>query len=280
MKTMLTLINIVSLIPILLYPIIFIAGAMSFDAPGSGKSVLAWTIFIVSVGYPIYIISLIILSRIQNSILLSLLALLPLVFLVYNFFFLGNNAQKENYETLHKDFVCNENSFINIFTPENPISSVYLYEKKLFKYSEERIATIYNDQKSLRLNITNDNESNDKKKELILNCKNAEGKSMLDIFGSEREEFLGREFILRIGETVVIKDVKIKATKNVINSVKNSKSDQESNKNGITVQIMQGDGFQEYDFIDAEKSRLTIGEYVLEIKDRRPGQGSFVLYDN
>ena len=46
------------------------------------------------------------------------------------------------------------------------------------------------------------------------------------------------------------------------------------------MQIMQGDGFQEYDFIDAEKSRLTIGEYVLEIKDRRPGQGSFVLYDN
>ena len=63
MKTIITIVNIVSAIPILAYPVILISGVMSFDAPGSGKSVLAWVIFLASVGYPLIIIALIFLSR-------------------------------------------------------------------------------------------------------------------------------------------------------------------------------------------------------------------------
>ncbi len=82
-----TIINIVSILPILLYPFIFIAGAMSFDAPGSIQSIGPWVIFLISTLYPIFIVSFVIASRKYQSLLLALIATIPfLIFFVLLFY--------------------------------------------------------------------------------------------------------------------------------------------------------------------------------------------------
>lgn len=181
MKIIITVINILSVIPILLYPFLSILGVMSFDTPGSEKNILAWIIFIIVLGYPVLIIAFIILSRMYNSTSFALVALVPLFFLGYLLFFSGNTAQKNNYENLHRDFVCNKDSFLSISYPENPISRIYLYEKKMFKYREEDIASIY-EQKWVLPNNINNKEVREKIPGLLTDCRNEEGKSLIDIF--------------------------------------------------------------------------------------------------
>ena len=81
-KTIITIVNIVSALPILLYPLIIAVGSMAFDAPGSGYYIGTWVIFLCSLFYPIFIIALIIISRKKQSFLLAFLALIPLLFLL------------------------------------------------------------------------------------------------------------------------------------------------------------------------------------------------------
>ncbi len=173
-KTIITIINIISVIPILIYPLAFIAGIMSFDA---GPSMVAWLIFLISTTYPIFIIACIIFSRKINSLSLSFIALLPLLALLYIFFIAGGTAQKDNYNTLSKDFICNSNSFLSVEKNGN-FGSINILEKKNFlNYENETIATIDNNA-TISLMSANPKEA----KDLLSNCKNNEGKSMLDFY--------------------------------------------------------------------------------------------------
>ncbi len=182
MKIILTIINSISAIPILVYPFLLIAGVMSFDAPSSGKSLLAWTMFIVSVGYPLVIIALIFLSRRYDSVSLALLALIPLLSLLYIFFISGGTAQKDNYNNLTKDFVCDSNSFLSITGKGNPIGGIDLLEKKnFFTYTRNEIATIYKD-KWMNPDKINSKDIRDKTDSLLTNCKNPHGKSPIEVF--------------------------------------------------------------------------------------------------
>ena len=62
-KIIITVANIISGIPILIYPIIFATSGMIFDAPDSGKYILNWIGFFILMLYPLFIITFIIFSR-------------------------------------------------------------------------------------------------------------------------------------------------------------------------------------------------------------------------
>ena len=175
-KNIITIINIVSAIPILAYPLIFIAGAMFFDAPGSNYSISAWIGFLLSISYPAFIIGFIVFSRKKNSTSLALVGLIPLLFLLYIFLIAGGTDQKNNYETLNKDFICNSNSFISI---DDSDGMDLLEKKNFFTYKNEPFAIIDNNkQLSLMPWLKNSKETQD----LLSNCKNKEGKSLLDLY--------------------------------------------------------------------------------------------------
>lgn len=175
-KAIITIINIISAIPILIYPLVLAFSGMIFDPPGSLQSVLHWIELFVSVAYPIFIIACIILSRKKKSLLLALIALLPLLFLLYVFLFSAGLAQKDNYNTLNRDFICDSNSFLSVEKNGN-FGGISLLEKKNFyTYENEAVGLIENNE--INLMSTNPQEA----KDLLSNCKNKEGQSLLDIY--------------------------------------------------------------------------------------------------
>lgn len=175
-KAVITIINIIAALPILFYPFSFIAGLMVFDAPGSGYSILAWTMFLFSMGYPVFIVAFIIASRKNNSLLLASTALIPLLFLIYIFLFSGGLVQKNDYNTRSRDFICDSNSFLSV-EKNGSFGGISLLEKKNFyTYGNETIALIENSKISLM--SANPKET----RELLSRCKNKDGKSLLDIY--------------------------------------------------------------------------------------------------
>jgi len=182
-KVIIMFVNVISAFPILIYPVILITSPMIFDAPGSGESVSNWIGFFALMSYPLFIIVFILLSRKKNSLILALVALIPLLLLTFVFLFSGGLAQKDSYNTLSKDFICDSKSFISINGKGNQISSVNLLEKKNFlNYRYEAIATIDN---NISINLMSENSQ--EAKNLLSNCKNEEGKSLLDIYNLNSE---------------------------------------------------------------------------------------------
>jgi len=175
-KNIITAINLISFVPILLFPFILLAGSMAFDAPGSEKSILAFTVPLILIGYPIFIIVFIVLSRKKNSLLLALVALIPMLFLIYTFLFSDGLAQKSNYDTLNKDFICNANSFLSVEKNGNFGSISLLKKNNFYTYKNESVALIENNE----INIMSANPREEK--DLLSNCKNKEGKSLLDVY--------------------------------------------------------------------------------------------------
>ncbi len=175
-KNIITIINIISATPILLYPFALIAGAMSFDAPDSAQHILPWFLFLFSTLYPVFIIAFIIISRKKNSLLFASIALIPLLFIIFAFLFSGGLAKRDAYYTRSKDFVCNSNSFLWVEKNGN-FGGVNLFEKKNFyTYGGGTIASIDNGS----INIFSDNSK--ETRDLLSNCKNNEGKSLLDFY--------------------------------------------------------------------------------------------------
>jgi hypothetical protein len=195
MKIMITIINIISAIPILIYPFILIAGVMSFDAPESGKSLVAWFVFVASIGYPLLIIAFIFLSQRYNSTSLALIALIPLLVLVYALSISGGTTQKNNFSTLNKDFVCDSNSFLSIGGNEtDPIRGLRFLEKRnFFTYKNNDIASIYGN-KWINVQKINSKDIKDRIDQLLNYCKNTEGKTPFQVYlkieDSQIKEFL------------------------------------------------------------------------------------------
>lgn len=182
MKILLTVINIVSAIPLLLYPYAFLAGVMSFDAPGSGQSPQTWITFTVLVSYPLLIAVLIFLSRKYASSVIASIALVPLLALIYVLFVSGGTDQKLNYNTLSRDFSCDSNSFLHIDGVDHPISDISLLEKKNFlTYARYHIATIYKE-KWIKPEIINIKDISKRTPTLLAGCKNKDGKSPFEVY--------------------------------------------------------------------------------------------------
>ncbi len=172
MKILITIINIISALAIIPWPAIVISGAMAGDSPKSG-TLLPLIILIVSITYPLIIAGLIYLSQNQNSLLYALLGLTPLIFFVYVFFFSGGTAQKDNFNTLKKDFVCDSNSFLYLGGNEtDPIRGLEFLEKRnFFTYKNNDIATIYGN-KWINPEKINTKDIRDRTENLLNTCKN------------------------------------------------------------------------------------------------------------
>ncbi len=172
------IINIVSLVPVLFYPMFFISGVMMFDFPSSSKSITAWSVFLLSVGYPLIIILLVFLSIRYKSFLFALLGLLPLIIILYFLFLSGSTAQKGNFNTLKKDFVCDSNSFLSLGGNESdPIRGLKFLEKKnFFIYKNDTIANIYQN-KFINAQKINSKDIRDRTDQLLNSCKDIEGKT-------------------------------------------------------------------------------------------------------
>jgi hypothetical protein len=189
MRLVLTVINILSAVPVLAYPALFVAGIMSFDAPGSDKSLSTWVIFIACVGYPLFIVLFIVISQIYLSTTFALVGLVPMLVFGYIFFVSGGTAQKENFNTLHKDFVCDSNSFLSLGGNEtNPIRSLVLLERRnFFTYKNSEIATVFGN-KWIKAERINSKDVRDKTDALLNSCKNVDGKTAFQTYEKiERE---------------------------------------------------------------------------------------------
>jgi hypothetical protein len=187
MKTILTIINIISALPILFYPAILIAGLGSFAGYRYANASLfdlakGLALPIFSIGYPLFIIILIFVSRKYDSPLLATIALVPLLALLYVFTLSGGTDEKNNYNTLNKDFICNANSFLNISGKGNPIGHIELLEKKnFFSYENNTLATIYKD-KWINIYGIHSKDITNKTDQMLADCKNSDGKSPLELF--------------------------------------------------------------------------------------------------
>ncbi len=179
----LTIINVISALPILLYPALLITGIMSFDAPSSGRAISAWVLFIFSIAYPLVILALIFLSRRYDSLSLALIALIPLIVLVYVFFVSGGTAQKNSFNTLKKDYVCDSSSFLSLGGNEtDPIRKLQLLEKWNFlTYKNNVIASIYGN-KWINAERINLKDIRDRTDQLLSSCKNNEGKTPIQVY--------------------------------------------------------------------------------------------------
>ncbi len=89
MNKKIKIINIISLIPILAFPIYLVVGIMAFSSPNVEKSQQIW--FYILAAYPLFILSMFFLSRKLNSLILAILGLIPLLVfaLVIIFLILG-----------------------------------------------------------------------------------------------------------------------------------------------------------------------------------------------
>ena len=123
-KNLLTILNIISASPIIIYPVLFLSSFMILGVPGSGKPTTALVMAWLWLSYPVFILVLIFFSRKFRSLSLALIACIPFVFMfVFAMIALVNEIKrrivvKEFISTLSKDFVCatgsNANKFITV----------------------------------------------------------------------------------------------------------------------------------------------------------------------
>lgn len=183
-KIVIVIIDVISAIPILAYPVALAAGVMMFDAPGSGKSLTAWAVCLLSLGYPLYIIACIALSWSQKSAYWALAGLLPLLVLIYVLFISGGTQYKNDFTVLPKDFICDKNNFLNIEEVGRKGNSIYLLRKESpFSYRKDLVAYI-EEGKTLEIRYYHRIWKKDYEKALAFfkGCKNKDGRSVLELY--------------------------------------------------------------------------------------------------
>ena len=120
-KRLLTIINIISVIPLLIYPVLFLSSLMVFEVPRSGQVSSAMIMAWLWLTYPLLIGLFIFLSRKFKSIPLALVASIPFLFMVaFSIKALidvmnRNRVVEEFLTTISKDFVCQSGLNANKF---------------------------------------------------------------------------------------------------------------------------------------------------------------------
>jgi hypothetical protein len=182
-KNLLTILNIISASPIIIYPILFLSSFMILGVPGSGKPskaiVMAW----LWLSYPVFIVVLIFLSRKFKSISLALIACVPFVFMfAFAIIALVNEIKrrivvKEFISTLSKDFVCitgsNANKFITVDLQKNQL--IMIDPTASDSYFTEPVGKMKFGNLELFYQLSGSKDQYGK-------CLNSEGKSIFDLY--------------------------------------------------------------------------------------------------
>lgn len=182
-KRLLTIINIISVIPLLIYPVLFLSSLMVFEVPGSGKVTSAMVMAWLWLTYPLFIALFIFLSRKFKSISLALVASIPFLFMVaFSVKALMDEMKRkrvveEFLTTISKDFVCqsgvNANKFITYEKEKKQL--VIIDPEASDSYFSGPVGKVEGDQLKLFFQIAVAKEQYEK-------CLNKDGKSIFDVF--------------------------------------------------------------------------------------------------
>lgn len=183
MKIIITIINGLSTLPILFFPVAFISSFMLIAVPSAGKSFISWVIFILTIVYPAIIIYLIVLSRKQWSLAIALIGLIPLLIFLFLFFSDSIKGNKKIAKS-EKEFICDNGEFLIALNPTSSFKDYYIIKKKLliFYKKSHKISSVYND----KYIIFSGNIS-DENKEKLKSCKNNKGESFLNLYREVRD---------------------------------------------------------------------------------------------
>jgi hypothetical protein len=183
--TVITILNIIAAIPVIAYPAALPAGIMMFDAPGSTKSITAWAFFLFSVGYPLFIALLIVFSRKYESVLLAGLALIPLCVFVYFFVLEDSLRIRKEFETVSRDFICNETTFLHVEPAGDGSAELQaLHKHGLLSYEKGTLGDIDGNGifVFVHSSVSVSKHLDDRVPELLRVCKNREGKSPSEMY--------------------------------------------------------------------------------------------------
>jgi len=170
MKIMIQILNAITLIVIPLIFVILILSPLTLSIPGA-------KVFLFSI---VFVPILIFFSNKYHSILLAVIALIPFVILTYliihTIVSTGTKYKKE-FDTAKKDFICNENLFINVENDPR-VGSIRLYKKNNpYSYSIFPLGRIFRGEK-----IEIDPSGSGMTHNEVLSCKNAEGNSITEVY--------------------------------------------------------------------------------------------------
>lgn len=180
MNVAILVLNIISGVPILVYPFTIAPTVMMFDSPESLRSPYVWLMFVVALGYPIFIVLCIYFSRTYHSLVLAIIGLLPLLLLVYIFTRDSHAEYVFTQET--PQFVCNSTAGIYIpMIDDDRTTAEYVTKRLLYFYDSTDVGDIY-EGKYIRPSYAIENNSRLKK--LLWECKNSSG----EMFGNSYVE--------------------------------------------------------------------------------------------
>jgi len=181
-KNLITCVNILSLAPILIYPVVFISGIMFFDSPRSNQQFTTWVYFSLSLLYPFLIGLFVFLSKKYTSLSLSLIALIPFLFFSYELYKTNGFVKyRSDFETRIKDFECNENSFLSFEPTLGSGETGHLFKgitkfsnPGIFSYTKDSHVAEIIDNSWIMLTYEKDSD--------ILLCKDKDGKTLSEIY--------------------------------------------------------------------------------------------------
>lgn len=174
--------NILALLPVLIYPAILMSGIMSAASPNASKF-LGNFIFYLSLSYPIFLIGLVFLSRKYDSLLIAIVAVIPFLFLIYFLFFSGAGEQKKRFDSFEKPFTCGQNIFLGIERFPDFNNLYFLSKKNFLNYDINYWGRINNEYKIISiLNYYENKIIKDKIDSILSECKTSDGKNILDVY--------------------------------------------------------------------------------------------------
>lgn len=117
MKSLLILFSILAAIPIILYPLAWALSITIFDAPNSTQVPWKHLLYYAVLGYPIFIIICIIFAWKFDSIIWAIIGMIPLFCFIP--ILLPDSAFKERFNNTQKDYICNQETYLNVHVPGN-----------------------------------------------------------------------------------------------------------------------------------------------------------------
>jgi len=182
-KNLLTILNIISASPIIIYPILFLSSFMILGVPGSGKPTTAIVMAWLWLSYPVFILILIFLSRKFRSLPLALIACIPFILMfAFAMIALVNEIKrrivvKEFISTISKDFDCttgpNAKKFITVDVEKNQL--IMIDPTASDSYFAEPVGKMDVGNLELFFQLSASKDQYGK-------CLNSDGKSIFDLF--------------------------------------------------------------------------------------------------
>lgn len=181
MKIVYFILNALSFIPVFLYPVALASSIMIFDSPGSSERWDLKLFYFAIWLYPIFIILCIIATWKFDSIWPALLAQIPLVYTLSGIA-ASPMANKKEFNSAEKQYVYNDNTFINL-EREDKSGWVYAYQRLgMFKYISKAMIGQLVDNKIIVYYDSSQSGLHPSPKELITSSKNSNGQTLSENF--------------------------------------------------------------------------------------------------